>query len=506
VAGTAWDITPDVHEFDEAVSWFQKRTVLTADDAFKLNERARSSAFWVGGGLQLQQVQDVFQALDKSIAKGETFEEFRARLKTNLKPAHASIVFRNATQRAYNAGRYEQMTQPDVLKFRPFWMYDSVLDSRTTTICKGYNQTVLPATDEWWVTRIPPNHHGCRASIRSLRRAEAERRGITTDPEQTQPAEGWSAHPLSPVGPPTGKDNRLVTELTRKTVKPVRLRKTKPKVAPVKGPPLEHTPEYWVAHYAPKYGDAAKSLGWGRAMQERGFDMTVQEIASQLPEAMKKKWETSKFLAHAPQGSTLREIGLVPEQVKLQAAYLQHAAAVKRLDKFLPEIVGATGADAEQLDLFRSVMSSVTDRRLVHANPVIEYEEYRKRAAYRPGSNRVLLPKEEPFYVIAHEWAHSIEEANQELYWRAVHFLKVRQGDEPYSLLNDLEFGGYRPDEKAFRDQLTRPYVGKFYDRSTEVTATGVEFLSQFTHEMAFMDEKTDLEHLFFTLGQLSGQ
>ena len=224
MANTAWDVSADVREFSDAVDWFQKRTVLTADEALALNERARNAAFWVGGGLQLQQVQDVFQALDKSIAKGETFEEFRARLKVNLKPGHANIVFRNATQRAYNAGRYQQMTQPDVLRFRPFWMYDSVLDSRTTPLCAGYNGTLLPADDQWWLTRVPPNHHGCRASIRSLRKTEAERRGVTANPSATAPADGWANHPLDPIGAPDGKDPKLTAALKSKSVSPVKLK------------------------------------------------------------------------------------------------------------------------------------------------------------------------------------------------------------------------------------------------------------------------------------------
>ena len=48
-----------------------------------------------------------------------------------LDPLQADNIFRTNIQTAYNVGHYEQMTDPDVMQLRPYWMYDAVNDSHT---------------------------------------------------------------------------------------------------------------------------------------------------------------------------------------------------------------------------------------------------------------------------------------------------------------------------------------------------------------------------------------
>src|SRR5690606_31273387 len=126
----AWAVTADVERFDEAVDWFLARTVITGGQARDLDARAKAEAFWVGGGLQLSQIQRVFDSIAQAAERGEPFEEWRKRVRDELRnDAHAETVFRNAVQRQYNAGRWRQMTEPSVAKFRPYFMYDAILDS-----------------------------------------------------------------------------------------------------------------------------------------------------------------------------------------------------------------------------------------------------------------------------------------------------------------------------------------------------------------------------------------
>ena len=53
----AFAVTADPARFDEASAWFRKRVVLTRDEAVRLGDDAGRRAFWIGGGLQLQQIQ-----------------------------------------------------------------------------------------------------------------------------------------------------------------------------------------------------------------------------------------------------------------------------------------------------------------------------------------------------------------------------------------------------------------------------------------------------------------
>src|SRR5690606_14826431 len=197
-----WAVSADVERFDEALEWFLGRTILTDEQRRAIPARARARSFWIAGVAQLDVVQDVFDELDKAIANGEPFEEFRKRVQSKLTaawgkedPARIETIFRNAAQSSYNAGRWAQMTEPSVAEFRPFWMYDAIQDDRTTPLCKELDGTILHHQDAFWDTHIPPLHHSCRSSIRNLRRAEAERRGITTTRPDAPVPEGWGLSP-----------------------------------------------------------------------------------------------------------------------------------------------------------------------------------------------------------------------------------------------------------------------------------------------------------------------
>lgn len=218
--------TVEPGRFDEAVDWFASRVILSSDERKQVPTNARSRAFWIAGAAQLDVVQTVRDALTKAIADGGTVEDFRAKVRTLLmsqwggdNPRRIDLIFRNATQQAYNAGRYAQMEDPTVKRFRPYRMFDAILDGRTSDICTECNGTILPADDPWWDTHSPQLHHACRSSIRALRRAEAERRGITQSPTAVAADTGFGVSPRLAQEwrpEPEGRDQRLMAELERK--------------------------------------------------------------------------------------------------------------------------------------------------------------------------------------------------------------------------------------------------------------------------------------------------
>ncbi|HEX2676759.1 MAG TPA: phage minor head protein, partial [Polyangiales bacterium] len=275
--GGSWKVTPDVERYDEALDWFGKRTVITGDQAARLDDRLKAEAFWVGGGLKLAQVQRVFDAINVALAKGQTFEDFQKSVRTELRdPAHAELVFRNATQRAYNAGRWAQMYDPETLRFRPFGLVDAVLDARTTHYCRAVNGTLLPLDDPWWDTHWFPAHHHCRTSVRNLRRSEAERRGVKQPPNLTDPDPGWGQSPklLQPWKPdPKKHEPGLVAELEKQAAGGGTKKRAKREP--------QHEAKAWTKTYA-EYGRAAASLASGRAALEHGLDLPAQDVLQHL--------------------------------------------------------------------------------------------------------------------------------------------------------------------------------------------------------------------------------
>lgn len=212
-----WEVTADPQRFEEALDWFRARVTVTPAEFRKLSDAAQQRAVTVSGVTQLDLVNDVVSAIDKAVEKGIDFAEFRELVGTKLEKAWGDTVkdpawrleniYRTNVQSAYAAGRYKQQRDPDVLKARPFWLYDSVLDSNTSAICRGLNGTLLPAEHPRWQEIYPPNHFGgCRSGVRSLTRAAAERRGgVTEEPTQKPDAAFAQAPDLNDYEPDLDK-------------------------------------------------------------------------------------------------------------------------------------------------------------------------------------------------------------------------------------------------------------------------------------------------------------
>lgn len=181
----AWNVTADPERFPEAVEYFRSKLPLTDDEFDRLSKEAQDGAFHVAGAQQLDVVQDLFDEIEKAIAGGEGYDSFAKRVQEKL-PAHwnkstshlLETTFRTNVQTALNTGRYFQLTDPAIAEQRPYWMFDAVLDERTSDICEACDSTVLRADHPWWLTHYPPLHHRCRTSVRAVTASKAKRLGI----------------------------------------------------------------------------------------------------------------------------------------------------------------------------------------------------------------------------------------------------------------------------------------------------------------------------------------
>jgi SPP1 gp7 family putative phage head morphogenesis protein len=222
----AWRVTAEHERFDEAVDHFAQRITLSDEERKLVPERARSRAFWIAGASQLDVVQSVKDSLDKAIADGTPLDAWKKQVRQQLadewggdNPKRLELIMRNAAQTSYNAGRWYQLTEPSVLRLRPFFQFDAVIDDRTTEPCRTWDTTILPAEHEFWLRAWPPIHHGCRSSVRSLRRSQAEREGVSESPPDGTAQQGFGAAPPAAQEwrpNPVGRDARLMAELERK--------------------------------------------------------------------------------------------------------------------------------------------------------------------------------------------------------------------------------------------------------------------------------------------------
>jgi hypothetical protein len=141
-------------------------------------------------------------------------------------PQGVDVVMRTLMLDHMNQGRWYMMNDPDLAARLPFFLYDAILDGKTTTICLGYNGTLLPVTSKWWLDHWPPNHWGCRSIVRSVSRRTAGRRGVTVVMPRERPIGGWGLSPPARAGAldllgAQKHDLELVLLAKRKVRKPV---------------------------------------------------------------------------------------------------------------------------------------------------------------------------------------------------------------------------------------------------------------------------------------------
>ena len=176
--------------FEEAVEYFRRRIPVTAKVFYSIAYDYRVLAFTVSGYSKLQILRRFYEELLAALEQGNTLAEFRSNMNGFLEregyegvtPYQAENIFRTNIQTAYNVGHYKQMTDPEVMKLRPYWQYDAVNDSRTRPSHLAMDGRVFPADSPVWDTWFPPNGFKCRCTVRSLSqgslRQYAERRAL----------------------------------------------------------------------------------------------------------------------------------------------------------------------------------------------------------------------------------------------------------------------------------------------------------------------------------------
>ena len=175
--------------FEEAVEYFRRRIPVTAKVFYSIAYDYRVLAFTVSGYSKLQILRRFYEELLAALEQGNTLAEFRSNMNGFLEregyegvtPYQAENIFRTNIQTAYNVGHYKQMTDPEVMKLRPYWQYDAVNDSRTRPSHLAMDGRVFPADSPVWDTWFPPNGFKCRCTVRSLSRRQVERLGLRVE-------------------------------------------------------------------------------------------------------------------------------------------------------------------------------------------------------------------------------------------------------------------------------------------------------------------------------------
>lgn len=156
--------------FEEAIEFFRQKLNLPTRTWKDILKGAHSRAFVVAGAIKEELIDDLRTSVGKGLIEGTTLNQFRKDF-DNIVQKHGwtykggtawrtAVIFNTNLSVAYSAGHWKQMTDPDVVKARPYFRYvgSSSAEPRTEHM-KWYN-LVLPADDPWWDTHYPPNGWG----------------------------------------------------------------------------------------------------------------------------------------------------------------------------------------------------------------------------------------------------------------------------------------------------------------------------------------------------------
>lgn len=172
--------------------------------------QAHDRAFVVAGAKKEALLEDFQKAIDDALAKGLPFKGFKDK-DGNHQPGfldrfdeivarhgwsynggrdwRARVIYETNLKTAYAAGRYKQMTEPDVLKIYPYWQYVHGLrrvpdEPRLEHL--GWDGLILRADDPWWLTYYPPNGWKCGCGVRPVSARKLRRLG-KTGPDSAPP-------------------------------------------------------------------------------------------------------------------------------------------------------------------------------------------------------------------------------------------------------------------------------------------------------------------------------
>ena len=183
--------------FEEAADFFKGKVPVKPSEFYKLAEEYKTFAFTVSGYSKIQVLDKFYSELLRAIETGTTMKDFQKSMNEFLETKgykgitnfQTDNIFRTNIQTAYQVGHYKQMTDPQVLKLRPYWQYDAVNDLHTRPSHLAMDGRVFRADDPIWDTWYPPNGYRCRCGVMTLSERQVKDRGLTVEDEVPRSAE-----------------------------------------------------------------------------------------------------------------------------------------------------------------------------------------------------------------------------------------------------------------------------------------------------------------------------
>ena len=181
---------------EKAIEYLKGKDHRITFDWHEMLDDAHAREFTVAKALRLDVLQEIENALEKTLREGETFATFLKGLAPELQrlgwwgrqevlneptgelrtvqlgsPYRLRTIYQANLQSSYQAGRWQSQWENRVE--RPYLMYVAVLDSRTRPAHRALHGTIARIDAPFWRHFYPPNGWRCRCRVRALTEAQA---------------------------------------------------------------------------------------------------------------------------------------------------------------------------------------------------------------------------------------------------------------------------------------------------------------------------------------------
>lgn len=203
--------------FDEAVAFFRDKRVMTPAEFDAIEERFKAGGFIARGLASDRTVGIAATLIDSLLTQGLTLDEVRAELadaesdaadRLGISPAapwYLDTVIRTNIATAYGAGRYAAITDPDVVRLRPWVQQRTAGDDRVRAGHRALAGMVFLNGGALASRYAPPLFYSCRCTQVTLSQRQFEDRGLTEQTSEVAEMEAEEFWPNAP-GPLTAAD------------------------------------------------------------------------------------------------------------------------------------------------------------------------------------------------------------------------------------------------------------------------------------------------------------
>lgn len=189
------DVAPET-----ALKFFRSKGLKTGFSWLDVWKQEHDAAFTVAKMLNVDLLSDMRAAVDKAIAEGQTFEEFRKNIEPTLvergwwgradmvdpltgKTKNVQLgsvrrlqtIFRTNMQMSYAAA--DTLSYEQTKDSAPYLMYDAIDDDKTRPEHHAWDGTILSGDDPWWKSHTPPNGFNCRCGTLQLSQGDLHSMG-----------------------------------------------------------------------------------------------------------------------------------------------------------------------------------------------------------------------------------------------------------------------------------------------------------------------------------------